>query len=51
MFDVFVADVAVGVGAKAREPFASVRDNDFFDAAGAMVKFEIYDVTNTVTGP
>ncbi len=50
LFDVFVADVAVVVRAKAGEPFATVGDDDFFDTAGAMVKFKVYDITDAVTG-
>ncbi len=48
LFDVFVADVTVVVATETGEPFASVGDDDFFDAAGAVVKFKVYDKADTV---
>ena len=50
MFDVFVADVAIVVAAQAWEPFAAVGDDYFFDAAGAVVKFQVGDIADAVAG-
>ena len=50
LLDIFVADVAVIVATKAGEPFASVGNDDFFDAAGAMVKFKVDHIADAVTG-
>jgi len=50
LFDVFVADVAIVVAAQAWEPFAAVGDDYFFDAAGAVVKFQVGDIADAVAG-
>ena len=50
LFDVFVADIAVVIGAYAREPFTAVGNNNFFNATGTMVELKVYDVTDTVAG-
>jgi len=50
LFDVFVADVAVVVAAQAWEPFAAVGNDYLFDAAGAVVKFKVDHIADSVTG-
>ena len=50
LFDVFVADIAVVIGAYTWEPFATVWDDNLFDAAGAVVKFQVSNVADAVAG-
>lgn len=50
LFDIFIADVTIRILAQTGEPLAPVRYYDFFDAATAVIEFQIYYITDAVAG-